>query len=269
MSEFFSYTFIVNALIISVLCSISSALIGSWVVIKRKVLISGGITHASFGGIGLAYLLGLSPIIGSAAFAVATAVGIEMLSNKGKLREDSAIGMFWSVGMALGILFISLSDGYAPDLLGYLFGSILATNTIDIISSAILSAFLIIWFIINYRKLLYIAFDEQYAVSQHINVRLHNMILMILTALTIVISIRIVGIVLVISMLCIGQSAANNVTHNLKGIILYSFLFNMIACIGGILLSWWINIPSGATIIIILTLIYAIIALATGKKNIR
>ena len=95
------------------------------------------------------------------------------------------------------------------------------------------------------------------------------MILMILTALTIVISIRIVGIVLVISMLCIGQSAANNVTHNLKGIILYSFLFNMIACIGGILLSWWINIPSGATIIIILTLIYSIIALATGKKQSR
>ena len=267
MLDFLSYNFIINALIISVLCSISSALIGSWIVIKRKVLISGGITHASFGGLGLAYFLGINPLIGGAFFAIATALGIDMLSYKKKIREDSAIGMFWSVGMAIGIIFMYLSPGYAPDLMSYLFGNILTTTYSDIIATGILSAILLFWFIFEYKKILYISFDEEFALSQHVNVRFHNMVLMLMTALTIVLNIKIAGIVLVISMLCIGQSAANLITHNLKGIIILSFLYNVTACTGGIIFSWWINIPSGASIIIVLTLIYIIVALCRRKIN--
>lgn len=260
MERFFSYQFIINALIISAICSLSSALIGTWVVIKRKVLISGGITHSSFGGIGIAYFLNMNPIIGSAIFAIATALGIEILSEKGKLREDSAIGMFWSLGMAIGILFISLTPGYAPDLLGYLFGNILTTSSADIILSGIITTLILIWFTVNYKKIIYIAFDEQYAQSLKVNTRFHNIMMMMLTAITIVMNIKVAGIILVISMLCIGQSAANLIVKNVKSIIIYSFAFNIIASFGGIVLSWYTNIPSGATIIIILTLIYIICA---------
>jgi zinc transport system permease protein len=258
MIDFLSYKFITNALIISVLCSISSAIIGSWVVIKRKVLISGGITHASFGGIGLAYLIGINTIIGSSVFAVASALGIELLSRKKGLREDSAIGMFWSVGMALGIIFIYLSRGYAPDLIGYLFGNILAVSNLDIYISATLCLILVVWFSLNYHKILFISFDEEFAKTRYLNVLLINCLLMIFTALTIVINIKVSGIVLVISMLSIGQSAANIITQNFKKIIIYSFLFNIISCFAGILTSWWLNIPSGASIIFVLTFIYVI-----------
>ncbi|MDL2243207.1 metal ABC transporter permease, partial [Bacteroidales bacterium OttesenSCG-928-K03] len=225
MLEILSYKFIINALIISVFCSLSSAIIGSWVVVKRKVLISGGITHASFGGIGLAYFLGINPVIGSAVFAIAAAVGIELSARKKLLREDSAIGLFWSLGMALGIIFIFLTPGYAPDLNGYLFGNILTVNNFDIIISAILCLILVPWFVLNYNKILFISYDEEFAEARHVNMKLISMILMLFTALTIVINIKISGIVLVISMLCIGQSAANLLTHDFKKMILYSFFF--------------------------------------------
>ena len=255
MLEFLSYRFITNALLISLLCSISSAIIGSWIVVKRKVLISGGITHASFGGIGLAYFLGINPIIGSAVFAIAAAIGIEISSQRKLLREDSAIGIFWSLGMALGIIFIFLTPGYAPDLNGYLFGNILTVNNFDLIVSAALCIVLILWFVGNYNKILFISYDEEFAAARHANVKLISMILMLFTALTIVINIKISGIILVISMLCIAQATANFLTHNFKKIIIYSFIINLFACVMGIIISWWLNIPSGASIIFVLTIV--------------
>ena len=254
--EILSYNFLIYSLIVSILCSLSSALIGSWIVIKRRVLVSGGITHASFGGIGLGYFLGTNPIFGSILFAIASAIGIEFVTRKKKLREDSAIGLFWSVGMALGILFIYLTPGYAPDLMGYLFGNILTVNITDIIISSALAVILTLFFIINHHRILYVAFDENYAEIQHVNVIRHNVTMMILTALTIVVNIKVSGIIMVISMLCIGQSAANIITSKYKTIIVLSFLFNVLACGAGLLISWFLNIPSGATIILVLSSIY-------------
>jgi len=131
-SDIFQYQFILNAFLAALLVSIAAGIVGSYIVARRLVFLSGGITHASFGGIGIAYYLGLNPILGAAIFAVITAFGIESLSSRYKVREDSAIGIMWSVGMAIGIFFVFLTPGYAPNLMSFLFGSILTVTKQDV-----------------------------------------------------------------------------------------------------------------------------------------
>ena len=144
MIEILQYDFMVNAFIAGILSSIACGIIGTYVVTKRIVFISGGISHASFGGIGLGYLLGINPIIGAIFFALASALGIGIVRNRIKQREDAIIGVFWVAGMALGVIFIGLSHGYAPDLFGYLFGNILIVSYFDISLMLILNIIIII-----------------------------------------------------------------------------------------------------------------------------
>ena len=256
--ELFQYNFFTNALMAALLASITCGIAGTYIVTRRMVFISGGITHASFGGIGIAYFLGLNPVLGAAVFSILSAMGIEFVSSRTNVREDSAIGILWSLGMALGIIFIFLTPGYAPNLMSYLFGSILTVGTTDLWLMAALALFLAIFFIGFYHMILFIAFDEEYARAHKAPVQLFKYLLISLVAITIVLNIRVVGIILVISFLTIPQSTANLFTNNFRSIIFLSILIGIIGSVTGLMISYYWNIPSGATIIFTFVLIFGI-----------
>lgn len=257
--EIFGYQYFVNALLASLLTAVSCGIIGSYIVSKRMVFVAGGITHSSFGGIGIAYYFGLNPILGASVFALLSGLGIERFTKKADIRNDSVIAILWSLGMAIGIIFIYLTPGYAPNLMSYLFGNILTVNSTDILFLFALSVVILLFFGFFFKKILFISFDEEFAKSQNIRVELFNYVLMILVALTIVLNIKIVGIILLISLLTVPQNTANLFTKNFKKIIFYSIIIAFLGSASGLIISYFLNIPSGATIIFNLILIYILI----------
>ena len=256
--ELLQYTFFQHALIGSLLASIACGLIGTYIVTRRLVFISGGLTHASFGGIGLGLYTGIPPILSAAVFAVLSAFGVEWLSKRKDMREDSAIAVFWTLGMAIGIIFTFLSPGFAPDLSAYLFGNILTITRSDLALLAALAVVLAVFFGLYLRPIVYVAFDREFARSQGIPVQLFEYALMMLIALTIVACLRMVGIVLVISLLTIPQMTANLFSHRFHRIIWLSMGIGYLSCLGGLYFSFQKNIPSGASIIFFSILIYII-----------
>ncbi|MFO8022021.1 MAG: metal ABC transporter permease [Perlabentimonas sp.] len=262
VSTFFQHQFVINAFLAAILISVAAGIVGSYIVARRLVFLSGGITHASFGGIGIAYFLGLNPIAGAAVFAVFSAFGVEALSQKMAVREDSAIGILWSVGMAIGIFFIYLTPGYTPNLMTFLFGSILTVSMNDIWLLLALNIVLVGFFLWFYKAILYLAFDSNFAQTQNLPVKTFTYILKGFVALTIVLSIRMVGIILLISLLTVPPTVANLFTKRFSQIILLSIVIAFLGAIGGLLLSYNINVPSGATIIMVLVTIFALAKLS-------
>lgn len=256
--QFFQYSFIQNALLAAVLLSVITGFIGSYIVVRRLVFLSGGITHASFGGIGIAWYYGLNPILGAAVFSVLSALGLEFLSQGRTLREDSAIGMLWSLGMAIGILFVFLTPGYSPNLMSFLFGSILTISKTDILLLLILAGLTLLFFVTFYYPILFVAFDSDFAKTQNVPVKFIGYSLAILIALSIVFAIRAVGIILIISLLTIPANIANVLTHRFKRIIFFSALISLISILAGIVISFRLNVPSGATIIITMMAFYLV-----------
>ena len=262
MFELINYTFFQHALLGSLLASIACGIIGTYIVTRRLVFISGGITHASFGGIGIGLYTGISPILAAAIFSVCSAFGVEWLSKRKDMREDSAIAVFWTFGMAVGIIFSFLSPGFTPDLSAYLFGNILTITTTDLLGLAILSVLLAVFFTLFLNPIVYIAFDREFARSQRIPVAWFEYILMMFIALTIVSCLRMIGIVLVLSLLTLPQMTANLFTHSFKRIIWLSIGIGFAGCTGGLLLSYQLQVPSGAAIIFFSILIYALCKMA-------
>jgi zinc transport system permease protein len=258
MLHLFEYEFFRNAVWAALLASVTCGITGSYIVAKRMVFISGGITHASFGGIGIAYFLGFNPVAGAAVFSILSALGIEYVSGKTNVREDSAIGILWSLGMALGIIFVFMTPGYAPNLMSYLFGSILTVGKTDLLLMLGLSAVIVVFFARFYHTILFISFDEEYARAHRIAVGLFKYILISLVALTIVMNIRIVGIILVISFLTIPQSTANLFTKNLRMMMIYSIIIGITGSLTGIYISYYLDIPSGATIIFAFVVLFGL-----------
>ena len=256
--ELLQYTFFQHALLGSLLASIICGLVGTYIVTRRLVFISGGLTHASFGGIGLGLYMGIPPLLPAAAFAVLSAFGVEWLSKRKDMREDSAIAVFWALGMAVGIIFTFLSPGYAPDLSAYLFGNILTITRGDLVLPAVLAVVMGGFFALCLRTIVSVAFDREFARSQGLPVQALEYVLMMFTALTIVACLRMVGIVLVISLLTIPQMTANLFSHRFHRIIWLSIGIGYLSCLGGLLLSFYLNVPSGASIIFFSILIYAV-----------
>jgi len=254
----FQYEFIIRGLLGAIFASITAGLAGTYIVSRRMVFLSGGITHASFGGIGIGYFIGINPVIGAAVFGIMSALGVEYLSVKQKIREDSAIGILWAFGMAIGIIFIYLTPGYTPNLMSYLFGSILTVTNADIIALGIMSVVLILYFGIFYRTILYISFDELFARTYSSYVDVFKYITTSLIALTIVLNIRMAGVVLVISLLTIPPNIAMLFSRVYFKIIILSVLAGFIGTATGYAISYFAGIPVGATIIFTLVLIWVI-----------
>ena len=264
MESILQYDFVIKGLLGCLFASITAGIAGTYIVSRRLVFLSGGITHASFGGIGIGYYAGFSPVAGAAVFGILSALGIEYLSIKQKLREDSAIGILWALGMATGIIFIFLTPGYTPNLMSFLFGSILTVTTADLISLGLLSVVLIIYFSVFYRTILYISFDENYARTYTSYVNVFKYITTALLALTIVLNIRMAGVVLVLSLLTIPPNIAMLFTRNYASVMRWSVLFGFIGAVTGYGMAWFAGIPAGAAIIFSLVVIWIISRIFTS-----
>lgn len=256
--DLLQYTFFQHALLGSLLASIACGIIGTYVVTRRLVFISGGITHASLGGVGFALYSGLSPLWCTLVFSLGSAMGIQWLSARNDVREDSAIAVFWTFGMALGILFSFLTPGYASDLTTYLFGNILTITRADLILLAVVTGLLLVFFTLFLRSIVAIAFDPGFARSQGLPVAVFEYVLMAFVAVTVVATLRIIGIVLAISLLTIPQMTANLFTNRFKSMIGFSILFALLGCAGGLWVSFLMNVPSGASIIFFSVIIYVL-----------
>lgn len=224
---------------------------------------SGGITHASFGGIGIAYYLGANPLLGALVFAVGSALGIEMFSRKGSMSEDAATGVLWSLGMSVGIIFVFLTPGYAPNLMSFLFGNILLVNNTNLLLLCALDIVLLVVLALFYRPIVYTAFDRGFAASQRLPTTAISNVMMILIAVTIVLNITTMGIVMLLSLLTMPVVIANTMTRSYKSITIWSSVIGIIATLSGLYVSYQGNIPSGAASIAILAVIYGIAK--TGK----
>jgi zinc transport system permease protein len=258
-TSIFQYGFIIKGLLGAIFASITAGLAGTYVVSKRMVFLSGGITHASFGGIGIGYFIGINPVVGAAVFGILSALGVEYLSVKQRIREDSAIGILWAFGMAIGIIFIYLTPGYTPNLMSYLFGSILTVSQADIIALGIMSAVLILYFGVFYRTILYISFDEVFARTYSSYVDVFKYITTSLIALTIVLNIRMAGVVLVISLLTIPPNIAMLFTRVYFKIVVWSVLAGFVGTATGYAISYYAGIPVGATIIFTLVILWVLV----------
>ena len=252
--DIFEYRYLANALLAAIFAGITCGIVGTYVVARRMVFLCGGITHASFGGLGIALYAGVNPIGGAMIFAVLSAMGIEWASDKGKIREDSAIGIIWSIGMAIGALFMSLTPGYTSgDLAGYMFGSIVTVTSQDITVLGIFTLLCVVGALLWWRPIMYLAFDRDFAASQGIASRAASYILTVVVAITIVLAIRIMGIVLLLSLFTIPAVTANIISKSYAKITLLAATIAVCGAVGGLVASYNWEIPPGTCIIFILT----------------
>ena len=252
--DIFEYQYLANALLAAIFAGITCGIVGTYVVARRMVFLCGGITHASFGGLGIALYAGVNPIGGALIFATLSAMGIEWASDKGKIREDSAIGIIWSIGMAIGALFMSLTPGYTSgDLAGYMFGSIVTVTSQDITALGIFTLLCVIGTILWWRPIMYLAFDRDFTASQGIASRVASYVLTVIVAITIVLAIRIMGIVLLLSLFTIPAVTANIISKSYAKITLLAAIIAVCGAVGGLVASYNWEIPPGTCIIFILT----------------
>ena len=273
--EMFQYPFVQRMFIAGLLASIACGIIGTYVVVKRVVFISGGIAHTTFGGIGLAYYLQylgiifIEPLVGALIFALTAAIIMGLPFIRTRLREDSTIGILWVVGMALGVLFLNQVDRseiLVQDPVSILFGNVLLIKMQDIYLMIGLLVFIIFIIIISYKDLHILTFDEEFARISGIKVDFLYLVLMVLIALTTVVLIKVVGVVLVIAMLTIPAAISNLFTHNLKNMMFFAIIIGCIVTFYGSLMSLNFDLPPGATIVISLAFLFII---ALVLKNIK
>lgn len=256
MIEALQFDFMRNALMAGVLVSIACGIIGTFVVVNRIVFISGGIAHAAYGGIGLGYFFKLNPVFGAIIFSVAAALGMGIVQRKTRQRADTIIGVMWAIGMAIGIVLVDLSGGYKADLMSYLFGSILAVSSNDLIIMLALDLIIITLVILFYKELLAISFDEMFATVANVPVDAIYLTLMCMIALTVVMMMRVVGLIMVIALLTMPAATSGQFVKDMKKMMVLASFLGMIFTTVGLWLSYFLNLTSGATIILVAGGIY-------------
>ena len=260
------YQFLQNAIIAGFLASIVCGIIGVIIVEKKLVMMSGGIAHTSYGGVGLGYLMGFEPILGAFLFSICASLGIGFIKRKGGARSDVIIGLFWSFGMALGILFVALMPGYPPDMSSYLFGSILSVTKIDIYLMATLTIIVVIAIVMLFNYWKAYLFDEEFTKIMGIKTAFLEYLLLLLIAMTVVVLIRVVGIILVLALLTAPAAIAAMFTSSLKSRMIYSVILGNVFTFSGLWISYMLNIASGATIVILAVICYLILYVVHSKR---
>jgi zinc transport system permease protein len=258
MLEIFQYQFMQRALIAAVLVSIACGVVGSYVVIKRIVSLSGAISHAAFGGVGLGYFLGVNPVLAAIPFSIISAMAIGGVRQITNISEDTGIGILWSVGMAIGVIFINLTPGYAPDLFSYLFGSILTVNNTDLYIMLILDLIIITTVYLFRREFLAVSFDEEFSKVIGLHSLLIYMLLLALVALSVVVLIKVVGVILLIALFTIPAAISKQYTYNLRKLMILATVVGIILTSVGLILSYIFNLASGATIVMVLAAAFVI-----------
>lgn len=260
INAFFQYAFMRHAVISVILASVVCGIIGTIVVEKKLVMMSGGIAHTAFGGIGMGYFLGIEPMIGALIFSVLSAFGIAKINRSTNTNSDTLIGMFWSLGMALGIIFIAFTPGYPPDMNSYLFGNILRVSSMDVKIMGALDVIVVAIIVVLFNYFKAYLFDDEFTQVLGINTSFLEYLTYVTIACTIVVLIRVVGIILVIALLTVPPAIAKQFTFNLKSIMIVSSFLGVIFGFTGLAISYYFNIASGASIIIVAVVSYAIIS---------
>ena len=258
MIELFQYPFFQNALIACLLAGVVCGLVGTYIVSRRMVFVAGGMAHASLGGVGICALAGWPPTVGAAAFALLTGWGVQALSKRREIRHDSAIAMLWALGMSVGIICSYLTPEFLPSLSSYLFGNILLIDTADMWMLGALAALVVTVFLLSMPQIITIAFDPDFARAQRQPVRLTEWMMMTLTALSIVAALKVAGIVLVISLLSVPQMTANLFCKCMHSMAAWSVALAIAGCLGGLIISTWLNVPCGAMVVVELIVNYIV-----------
>jgi zinc transport system permease protein len=254
------YKFLQNAVISAILASIACGIIGPVIIEKRLVMMSGGIAHTAFGGIGLGFLLGIEPIIGAILVTLGAAMGVVAIKRKTSVNTDIPIGIFWAAGMSLGILFIALSPGYPPDMNSYLFGDILMVSRDNLYVILVLDLLIVFTVIALFHPIKAYLFDEEFSTVIGIKTALIEILLFALIALTVVVVIHVIGIILIMALLTAPPAIARMFTHDLKRVMLYSILLGAFFTLSGLWISYVLNIPSGAAIALFISLVYGAVS---------
>lgn len=265
----FKYTFLQNALYAALLSSIVCGIIGTIIIEKKLVMMSGGIAHTSFGGIGLGYFLGIEPMIGALIFSGISSVAVATIKRRTNTNTDTFIGMLWAMGMALGIIFIALTPGYPPDMSSYLFGDILTVSRADINMMVFLVGIVTFSVVVFFNYWKSYLFDDEFAHVVGVRTVFLEYFLFLLIGLTVVVLIKVVGLILVIALLTTPPAIAKLFTYNLKNMMIASTLLGVVFCFFGLWISYEFNISSGATIILLagLTYITAILGKSIYLRN--
>lgn len=266
MLSLLQYSFVVNAIIGCLLTGIVCGLIGSYVATRRMVFVAGGVAHASLGGVGLCATLGAPPMLGAAIFSLLTALGAHRLAHKAAVRTDSAIAMLWAAGMSIGVVCLFLSPSYLPGLSSYLFGNILYVTQTDLIFMAVIALLNILIFSLRLPQITLLAFDTTFARSALRQANRLELLLLLLTSLSIVACLRTVGIMLVVALMSIPQTTASLFATSFRRLAITSILLSAISCLVGLTLSYLLNVPSGPAIVLVCIVIYA---LACAIKHLR
>lgn len=247
----FSHEFMRNALIASFWISLATGIIGTLVVLNRIVSLSGGVAHAAYGGVGIAYYLGLDPMIGALFFSTASALIMGVVQRRSKSSADTLIGVMWSIGMAVGIIFISLTPGYKSNLMSYLFGSILAVSGADLRLMAIIAFVVLAFVLFTYRSLLAISYDEVFSTARNLPINFLYLTMLVLIGFTVVVAMRMVGLILVIALLTIPPAIALNHFKDVRAIMFSSVMLSFFLCFVGLVISFQTNLQAGPVIILL------------------
>jgi len=249
--EALQFGFMRNALLAGVLVSVACGVIGAFVVVRRIVFISGGIAHAAYGGIGLGYFLNFNPVLGAVVFSVAAALGMGAVQRKTRQRADTVIGAMWATGMAIGIILVDLTEGYKADMMSYLFGSILAVPSSDLLVMLALDLVIVALAALFYKELLAISFDETFATVENVPVDAIYLGLLCLIGLTVVMMMRVVGLIMVIALLTMPAAISGQFVKDMKKMMVLGCILGVIFTTTGLWLSYTWNLTSGATIILV------------------
>ena len=256
MIEIFNLEFMQNAFMAGTMLGLVLAVVSFFVVLRRMSFIGVGVAHSAFGGVALGALLGISPTLTAIGFAVVISNAIGYIGKQGQLSTDTAIGIFFSLAMALGVIFIGMSDQYNVDLFGYLFGNILAITRRDLIIIAVLGALVLISIILFFKELLFVAYDREVAFVSGMPVTFLDHFFLTILALAVVISMKVIGIVLVSALLVIPGAAALQLTRRYVSMIAVAIIVALVSTIGGLFISYYADLASGATIVTLAAAIF-------------
>jgi zinc transport system permease protein len=255
------YNFLQNAIMAAVLASIACGVIGVYIMEKKLVMMSGGIAHTAFGGIGLGYFLKVEPIFTALGVSVVAALAVAALKRKARTDSDLLIGMFWSLGMALGVVFIAMTPGYPPDIASVLFGNILAVSRSDLRLILGLDLLVLATVYTFFQVFKAYIFDEEFASVAGVPVKALEYLMYILVAVTVVVMIRVVGIILVIALLTAPPAIAKQFTYDMKKIMGLSVVLGIAFCLTGLWVSYTVRLASGASIVLVAVGSYALISM--------
>ena len=269
MIDLFTMGFLQRALLAAILVSLLCGVLSTFVVLRRMAFIGVGISHSAFGGVALGFLLGVDPLWTGVGFAVLVALLIEWAQTRTSVAEDTAIGIFFAASMALGLVFLHLSRAYNVDIFGFLFGNILAIGTRQLWQILAVTVAVLAIILAFFKEMVFLSFDEEMAWVSGVPVKALRYLFLVIMALVVIVTIYLVGIILVSALLVIPGAIAQNLSQRFQSMVWVSTGVAVGAAVGGLVLSYGIDFPSGATIVLVLALVYLLTSLLRPGRRSR